>query len=326
MSVLVERARTVFAAAAAIVLGLGLTQGGAASASELKVVVTIKPVHSLASAVMEGVATPRLLIEGTASPHTFTLKPSDARALNDANFIFRVAESLEPYSRRLARSLPNRVRLVTLADVKGLTLHTLRTGATFEDHDHGPGHSHSHGHKHKHGSNEIDGHIWLDPANARLIASHIAETLAAAAPVHAERLRANAAALSDKLKALEPELEAKLKPLAGKPYLVFHDAYQYLERRFGLAPVGSVTVSPDVPPSAKRLAELRRKIGGLKATCVFAEPQFEPRIVDTIVEGTAARRGVLDPLGAGMEAGAEQYFKLVRGLASDLATCLASPV
>ena len=145
------------------------------------------------------------------------------------------------------------------------------------------------------------------------------------APAHADRLRGNARALGERLDALAVELEAKLKPVADRPYIVFHDAYQYLERRYGLRPVGSVTISPDVSPSAKRLTELRRKIAGLKATCVFAEPQFEPRIVESIVEGTVARRGVLDPLGAATEAGADQYFKLMRSLANDLAACLASP-
>lgn len=322
--------RTVFGRAACAFAAslVVLTATGQVAASELKVVATIKPVHSLVAAVMDGVGSPRLLIEGTASPHTFSLKPSDAKALNDAQVIFRVSEGLEPYSAKLARALPKSVRLVSLEQVAGLKLYNLRTGANFELHDHGEGrhkHGHGHGHDHGHGKAARDSHVWLDPGNARLMAAQIAETLVALAPAHAARLRANAAALGERLDALAPELEAKLKPLAGRPYIVFHDAYQYFERRFGLAPVGSVTVSPDVPPSAKRLTDLRRKVTGLKATCVFAEPQFEPRIIDTIVEGTSARRGVLDPLGAAIEPGAEHYFKLLRALASDLTACLANP-
>ena len=137
--------------------------------------------------------------------------------------------------------------------------------------------------------------------------------------------RANAAGLGQELDRLDRELGAALAPVKAKPYIVFHDAYQYLERRYGLQAVGSVTLSPDVPPSARRLTELRRKITDLKAACVFAEPQFTPKIITTIIEGTAARRGTLDPLGAAIPAGPEHYFTLLRGLASGLNACLADP-
>jgi zinc transport system substrate-binding protein len=311
--------------ALAAVAGWG---AGPSFAKDLNVVVTLKPIHSLAAAVMEGVGEPKLLVDGASSPHTFTLKPSDAKALNAASVIFRVSESLEPFTGRLARSLPKKVRLVTLESTPGLTLWNLRTGETFEAHDHGPkGHGHGHGHSHAHDKGKAgrDGHIWLDPGNAKLIASHIAEILASAAPAHAERFRANASRVGAQLDALVPELEAALRPVAGQPYLVFHDAYQYLERRFGLAPVGSVTVSPDVPPSAKRLSALRGKIAKLGATCVFAEPQFEPRIIAAIVEGTTAKRGILDPLGASIPAGPGHYPALMRAMAENLSECLRKP-
>lgn len=306
----------------------------AAAAADLKVVVTVKPIHSLVATVMEGVGEPRLLVDGNRSPHTFTLKPSDTRALNAADVVVRVSDTLEPFMLKVMKSLPKSVRALTLAELPGLTLYPMRTGGTFEAHTHEKGHSHaghSHGKskdKHKHASHHADegqdGHIWLDPANAKLIAAHMAAVLATEAPQHASRLKANAEALSAKLDVLSAELERDLKPLAGKGYVVFHDAYQYLERRYGLAPVGSVTISPDVAPSAKRLTELRRKISGLKATCVFAEPQFEPKLVATIVEGTNARRGTLDPEGASIEAGPELYFTLMRALAANLKECLAS--
>lgn len=298
------------------------------SAAELKVVVTIRPVHSLVSAVMDGVGEPRLLIDGNASPHTFTMKPSDAKALHDATVIFRVAESIEPFTTKLAKSLPASTRMVTLEAVPGLTRHELRTGAAFEAHSHGrEGGRGGHAHRHSHASARtgLDGHVWLDPDNAVKIADHVAETLAQLAPAHGPRLRANAASLRTRIEALTPAIDAQLRPLAAKRYVVFHDAYQYFEQRFGLSPVGSVTVSPDVSPSAKRLTELRSRIRDLKAVCVFAEPQFEPKLVATVVEGMPLRRGVLDPLGAAIPAGPEQYFGLLRALATDLATCLADP-
>ena len=279
------------------------------------------------AAVMQGVAEPRLLIDGSGSPHTFTLKPSDAKALNEAQVVLRVSEALEPFMVKVVRALPKSVRVVTLEAVPGLTLHDLRTGATFDAHDG----DHDHGHDHGHGKPDHDekagrdGHIWLDPENAKAIALSIAEVLAEVSPPDAGRLRANAKALATNIDALRPEIEAAIRPAVGKPYIVFHDAYQYFERRFGLAPVGSVTISPDVPPSAKRITELRRKINGLKAACVFAEPQFEPKLIDTIVEGTRARRGTLDPLGAALAAGPELYPQLIRSLAKDLVGCLSGP-
>jgi zinc transport system substrate-binding protein len=302
-----------------------------AGAADLEVVATIKPIHSLAAAVMAGVAEPRLLIDGAGSPHTFALKPSDAKALNTADVVLRVSDGLEPFMIKVLKSLPKTVRVVTLAEVPDLTLHAMRTGGTFEEHAHEKGGSHT-GHKHSPGKANHkpddaheegqDGHIWLDPANAKLIAAHIADVLATEVPEHADRLKANAAELSARLDALSAELKQGLEPLAGRGYVVFHDAYQYLEQRYGLSPVGSVTIGPDMAPSAKRLTELRRKISGLKATCVFAEPQFEPKLVGAIVEGTSARKGTLDPLGAAVPAGPELYFTIMRSLVANLRACL----
>lgn len=302
-------------------------------AQEFSVVVTIKPVHSLVAAIMDGTGSPRLLIDGTGSPHTFTLKPTDAKSINAADVFIRVSETLEPFTARIVKSLPKKVAVVSLAAAPGLTLHDMREGGTFETHAHEPkkGKAGAHGHAHGHdragaAADETDGHIWLDPANAKVIAAHVAEILAARQPAHAERYKANAAALSVRLDALDAELKVQLASFAGRPYLVFHDAYQYLERRYGLTPVGAVTVSSDVPPSAKRLTELRRKITNLKAVCVFAEPQFAPKVIDTIVEGLPARRGVLDPLGAAIPAAPGQYFVMMRAMSSAIRECLANPV
>lgn len=308
----------------------------AGHAADLKVVVTTKPVHALAAAVMAGVAEPKLLIDGAGSPHTFTLKPSDAKLVNEAQVLLRVSEGLEPFTIKMVAALPKSVRVVTLAGAPGLTLLPQREGGPFEAHEHGkakgPAQKHSHDHAHAHGSGStakaadgIDGHLWLDPGNAKTMAVHMAEELAAVAPEHAQALRKNASELAQRIDQLDAELGEMLKPIAGKSYIVFHDAYQYLERRYGLTPAGSVTVNPDVPPSAKRLTELRRKIASLKAACVFAEPQFTPKVIDTIVEGTSARRGTLDPLGAGIPAGPGHYFAMMKAMASDLRACLANP-
>jgi zinc transport system substrate-binding protein len=290
------------------------------AAADLHVVVTIKPLHALVAQVMAGAGTPDLLVQGAASAHTYALKPSDASRLNAADVFFRMSETMEPFTVRVAKSLPKRVQVVTLQETKGLKLYPRRTGSTFED-----GHSHdghSHGHKHEHTHGAIDGHAWLDPVNAKAIADRIAQVLAAKEPAKAALFRANADALKAKLDALNEELAGALAPVAGKPYVVFHDALQYFERRYGLKAVGSIAVSPEVQPSAKRLSALRKRVASLGAVCVFAEPQFDTRLVDNLVEGTRARTGTIDPEGSRIEAGLELYFALLRTLARDLAACL----
>ncbi len=329
------RLQTIFTVGLALIAGPMFGQRSFAQAAELRVVATIKPIHALAAAIMQGVGVPRVLIDGAGSPHTFTLKPSDAKVLSEATVFLRVAEGLEPFTIRIVASLPKTVRVVTLEYTPGLTLHPLRTGATFEADDDGhkpdlkaskSAQAHQHHRPLPSAAQAMDGHIWLDPANARILATAIAEVLADAAPEHAAVFRTNAKTLGERLDQLDRELAATLQPLNGRPYIVFHDAYQYLERRYGLTPAGSVTLSPDVPPSARRLTELRQKIATLNAACVFAEPQFTPKIIDTIIEGTVARRGTLDPLGAAIPAGPEHYVTLLRALASDLKSCLAKPV
>lgn len=294
-----------------------------ARGAELNVVATIKPIHSIAAAVMEGVAEPHLLIDGMASPHTYSLKPSDSKALASARIVFRVSDGLEPFMSRVVRSLPKSVKVVELEKVPGLSLYKMRSGGTFEVHDHGDKkgkHGHSHGHAHS--KNATDGHIWLDPSNAARIATHMAVVLARTHPEGADRFKANAEVFGRRMKVLTDEITDRMKPLADTAFIVFHDAYQYFEERFGLKAAGSVTVSPEVAPSAKRLTALRRKIASLKAVCVFAEPQFEPKLVETIAEGTSARRGTLDPNGAAIPAGPGHYEALLRAMASDFEKCL----
>ena len=293
-----------------------------ASADELKVVVTSKAIHSLVAAVMEGVAMPKLLIEGTASPHTFALKPSGASAINAADVFFRVSGNVEPFSEKISAALPASVMLVTLADTAGMTLLDRRTGATFEEHDDGDHDKHA-GHgddADAHGAK--DGHVWLDPENAKLMTGKIASVLSEKDAAHAANYAANAAKLMMRIDALSAEIAAQTKPLVGRPFIVFHDAYQYFERRFGLQAAGSITVSPDVQPSAKRLTALRKKIGKLDAVCIFAEPLFQPKLVTAVTEGTKARAGTLDPEGASLDAGPELYFTLMRTMAANLVSCL----
>ncbi|MEZ5849345.1 MAG: zinc ABC transporter substrate-binding protein [Hyphomicrobiaceae bacterium] len=296
-------------------------------AADAEIVVTIRPVHSLVSGLMEGVGTPRLLVEGVASPHAFTLKPSEARAAGKARVLVRVSEQLEPFTEKLVRSLPQSVTVVTLSQAPGLTRHALRSGGAFEAHDDGErsGNARHGDHDHEHDAKSgNDPHIWLDPANARAMVAYLRTSLGRAMPGQAQRIDANAARMMQQLTRLEAEIADTVKPLAGRPFVVFHDAYQYFERRFGVTAIGSVTVSPEVPPSARRLSQLRAKLTRLGAACVFAEPQFAPRVISSIIEGTTARKGTLDPLGAAIPAGPGLYATLMRDMAASLKGCLGA--
>ncbi|PPD29292.1 MAG: zinc ABC transporter substrate-binding protein [Hyphomicrobium sp.] len=312
---------TWLAAAFALVLS-----SGPLGAAELKVTVTSKPIHSLIASVMGATGQPKLLVDGNASPHTYAMKPSDSKAVQDAAVFFRVSEGLEPFTAKLVKSLPKTVRVVSLQEAPDLTLLDRRQGGTFEAHSDAKKPGHGHSHAHDHGDEQtggVDPHVWLDPANARKMTNHIAAILSAANPADAATYKANAEAHSATIAALTAELETELAPVKGRPFVVFHDAYQYFERHFGLTAAGSITVSPDVQPSARRLTAIRQKIGQLGATCVFAEPQFKSKLIDTVIEGTKARPGTLDPEGGLIPAGPDLYSTLMRSLAGGLKDCLA---
>jgi zinc transport system substrate-binding protein len=288
-----------------------------AAAGEAKVVVTSKPVHALVAQVMQGTGVPLLIVDGSASPHAFTLKPSAARAINEADVFFRVSEGLEPFTRKIAAALPQTVKLISLADSPGITVLPQRHGDTFEPHDDND----------QAGAavDVKDEHIWLDPANAKAIVAYAAKVLSEAYPDRTAAFLENAAAVTVKIDTLDAGIEAQSKSLKGKPFIVFHDATQYFERRYGLAAAGSVTVTPDVQPSAKRLTALRKKIIELGAVCVFAEPGFQPNLVAAVTEGTKARSGTLDPEGISLAAGPDTYFELMRNMAGGLTACFDAP-
>jgi len=306
------------------------------AAAEPNVVASIKPIHSLAAGVMEGVGTPTLLVEGAGSAHGYAMRPSDARALARADVVFWVGEGLETYMVGPLAELAGNARVVALAEARGVALLPLREGIAWEAHDHehhgeaadkdhhdADGH---HGEAHDntdHRRAGYDAHIWLDPDNARWIVAAMAETLSEVDPENAEVYRANADRLAGRIAILDRELAARLAPVDDIPYVVFHDAYQYFEDHYDLAAVGSITLSPELAPGAHRLREIREKIVTLRARCVSSEPQFEPALVETVRKGTAARTGVLDPLGGALEDGPDLYFELMRSLAGSLRACLS---
>jgi zinc transport system substrate-binding protein len=301
--------------------------------AEVRVVVTSKPIHSLVASVMRGpggqLGQPSLLVGGTASPHTYAMKPSDAKAVNAAQLFFRVSEDLEPFTGKLVRSLPASVRVETLADAPGLKRLQKREGGAFEDHakDH-TGHA-GHGHKGHQAKavsadkDEADTHLWLDPDNAGVMATRIAQVLGEADPANAVAYAANAQSLLARNVILAADLRRELAPIAGGKFIVFHDAYQYFETWAGLAAAGSITTNPEVQPTGKRLSTLRTKIKAAGVACVFAEPQFQPKVIAAVTEGLTVRTGTLDPEGTLLEPGVDLYDQLMRNLAQGLVSCLA---
>ena len=474
-----------------------------AANADVSVVTSIKPVHSLVSGVMSGVGSPAVIIEGAGSPHTYSLKPSQARQLQGADLVFWMGDELETFLEGPIKNIAKSATSIKLIDSHGLKKIKFREGGMFDAHDdhddhgghddHGHGehafewagvfelpagtynwtfakvdgdyadpamkmvilksgdieaseemaetlmssekaeskksgnklvagemayalnfdaskntttfpveissggkftfftehmpfefeanehffkdasgndvepiaqepdadhhghddhghdkhakddhddHGHDkhakddhddHGHdKHAkddhddHGHGEFDPHVWLDPINAKAIVQEIEEALVKVDPKNAKKYEANADRIAKEMDKLVEELREQLKPVQEKGFIVFHDAYQYFEQRFGVSAIGSITVSPEVMPGAERVSELRKKIMDLSATCVFSEPQFEPKLVKTLVEGTGARTGVLDPLGASLTKGPDLYSQLVREMARSLKDCLSA--
>ncbi len=338
------RRRAIFAACCAI---LYVTEARA-----LEVVVSIKPIHSLVAGVMGETGKPRLIVKGQASPHTYQMRPSEARAIGEADLVVWVGETMETFLARAIANLGAGAAVATLHEAAGVRLLPGRPGGMWEndhreaghdDHaDHGhresghdkhDGHAHrdhresghdghedhaDHGHRH----GAFDMHIWLDPDNARGIVAAVADALARIDPDRAGIYRENAGAMRARIDSLDSSLHTRLEPVRGRAFIAFHDAYQYFEHAYGLNAKGTIAVSPARPPSAGRIARLRAGLVEHDIRCVFSEPQFEPDLVRTLVDGTKVRTAALDPLGAGIEPGPDAWFRMIRELGETMADCL----
>ena len=299
-----------------------------ASADVPQVATDIPPVHSLVSQVMGDLGTPKLILPPGASPHGYAMRPSEARALQNADVTFWMGPDLTPWLGRAIKSLTGNAINVALSNSEDLVRHPFRTGATFDSHDHHDhGDEHKEAHKDDHGDHGdehdgLDPHLWLDPANARILLDVISSTLAGLDPTHADTYRANAAQAKKAIEALTRELDTALRPIRGRPFIVFHDAYQYFEHRFNVEASGSIAMGDASSPGPARIAAIRQKVQALGAHCVFSEPQFQSKIITTVIEGTTARLATLDPLGATLKPGPELYSQLLRNLGDNLLTCL----
>ena len=285
-----------------------------AASAETRVVASIKPLHSLVAAIMEGVGEPGLIVDGAGSPHAYSLKPSQAAEIEDAELIFWIGPELEAFLQKPIAIIGAKAAVVELTNARDLIRLQTREGGAFETHGRDTEDDHAVG--------RLDTHIWLDPQNAKVFVREIAESLVKSDPSNAGRYESNADRVAAKLDALTADVQVTLEPVKGRTFIALHDAYQHFEHRFGIAAAGSITVSPEIMPGAQRIGEIRAKLKDLGATCVFAEPQFESKLIRIVVEGTGARSGVLDPLGAGLENGPELYFDLIRNMAHSIRDCL----
>jgi zinc transport system substrate-binding protein len=303
---------------------------GAAAQATPKVATDIAPVHSIAARVMEGVGTPDLVVPPGASPHGYALRPSEARALQEADVVVWIGPALTPWLADPIDSLarPDAMR-VEIEAAPGVTLLPARTGDGFEPHEHehaaqeGEDPDAADAHEER-DHDTVDGHLWLNPANATAAAHAIAEALSGVDPDNAATYAANAAAFATETEALSNRIDAELAPVRNRSWIVFHDAFRYFEDAFDIPASGSVVLQEGVEPSAARVAEIRDRIREARIVCAFTEPQFEPRLLDTVVEGTGARIGILDPIGAELAPGPDLYPTLLGGIAEGLAGCLSA--
>jgi len=289
------------------------------------VVASIKPVHSLVAAVMQGDARqPEVLLSGSQSLHSLSLRPSQAKMLADAQVVFYISDRFELFMDKALTGAPKTLRRVALDAAPGLTLLPARMSQGFEPHQH-EHHDHEDGHAAHHDNAALsDLHLWMSPANAKLMVQTIARELSALYPDKQALYQHNAAALLKKLDELDSALAARMKKLQGRPFIVFHDATQYFEARYGLSAAGSITVHPERGLSAGHVAAIRKKVSDAQVLCVFREPQFEDQIIHNLLEGTKARSVMIDPEGALLEPGAALYFQLIEAVAAGFESCLAA--
>ena len=278
-----------------------------------EIVASIKPLHSLVSSVTQGSDSVSLLIKGSMSPHNFALKPSHAKLLNNAKIVFYIDNQFESALKKTVIGLPTRVRVVKVSSTKQLKLLPTRAGDNWEE----DGHDHHH---HDHGSNDL--HFWLEPNNAIQIVKGIVRELSIVYPDNINLYKKNARKIIKEIKTVDLSIKSILEPVKNKPFIVFHDAYQYFENKYGLNAVGSILLDPEIPPSPKRIIQIRAKIKTTNPTCVFKEPQFRAKIVNTVIEDTNLKVGILDPVGADLEKGPGMYTNLLKQIASNLKTCL----
>ena len=304
--------------------------------TDIKVVTTIKPLHSLISRIMETRGEPQLIIEGTNNPHTFVFKPSHAKMIEEADIVFWIGEDLEAFMEKPLNSLAKDTKKIGFMDSESIEKIEFREKNIFDDHDghedeheghedddvhedEHEGHDDDHKDAHAHAHGEFDPHIWLDPENAKEMVKIIRDELIKIDPEGQRQYSVNTAGATLELDNLINSVEKELSKDIS--YIVFHDAYQYFENRFGVIPAGALTLNPDVLPGAKQIADIQDVINDKGIKCIFSEPQYNPKIIETLGNDMNVSTGVIDPLGAFIDAGPTMYVELINGIANSIKEC-----
>ena len=287
----------------------------------LEVLTTIKPLGFIAAAITEGVSEPKVLLPTGASPHDYSLRPSDMRSINEADLVVWVGPELESF---MAKPLAKHPHALTLTLVPGMPLFNYATQASQDDHDH-EHEAHEHGDQddgHEgHHHEGVDPHLWLGPAQAKAIATAIATELGKQDPANQARYAANLAAFKGKVDARDKVIAEQMKVVNEKGYFVFHEAYGYWERHYGMSSRGHFTVSPERRPGAKTLVEIRKVLEEKQASCIYAEPQFSPAVIESVARNTGARVLLLDEVGEQVPLGPDAYLQFMQQLAEAFAQC-----
>ena len=298
---------------------IGLLAFSTLAKADLKVVTSIKPIHSLASYIMDGVGSPGLIVDGYNSPHSFQLKPSHAKMLEQADIIFWIGEDLENFLEKPLATIAKKAEKIELLEIKGIKKLKFRERNIFEEHeehdDHGDDAKKKEHDDHEgHGHGEYDPHIWLNPINAKVILNEITEHLIENDSKNASTYKSNLAKALAKIDKLIIDVITETN--TDLSYVVFHDAYQYYENRFNVNILGAMTVNPDVMPGAEQIHEIHEVIEHDNVSCILSEPQFNPDIIKSIAKDTSVKTGVLDPLGANLKPGKDLYFDLIRNMSA----------
>ena len=290
------------------------------------VAVDIAPVHSLVARVMQDVGAPDLIIRSGASPHDYRLRPSEAKALQDANLVIWMGKELTPWMEDAVKTLSTEAAILTLLEKDETTLLEFRESVLFEEHDHDDHSDKDHAEtedqdhdEHAHGAH--DPHAWLSPKNAKIWLNLIAAQLSTADPDNASTYFVNAAAAVTEIDTLMADVSTMLDPIRGNSFIVFHDAYQYFETVFEFPASGAISLGDATDPSPARIARVQDRIQEQKIQCVLAEPQFKKGLVVTVLEGTDAKTSIIDALGDALEPGPALYPQLIRNMAKTLVDC-----
>lgn len=301
---------------------LSLALLGATAVSNADVLTTVKPLGFIANAITDGVTETKVLLPTSASPHDYSLKPSDVEQLQSAQLVVWIGEEMESFLEKSIDKLPKE-KVLTLENVPAIKELVEHSGEEKEDkHDHKHEHKHSHNHAHDGHSHDEDWHIWLSPKAGEQIAEQIAERLSQQLPEQKAKIAENLANFKAILATKNSEIAKQLEPVKSKGYYTFHDAYGYFEDAYGLKSLGSFTINPTVAPGAKTLNAIKKSIAQKQAQCLFAEPQFTPKVIESLSKGTSAKVGQLDPLGAKIELSKNAYPEFLQSLANQFSDCL----